>query len=86
MKKMIADAKQMEAGNGFEPELDKVFEVNGKRYRCIKGDGEPCFSFSLFLKDCHDIVCSELERKDGEDVIFVEENEGGLNNGNPQSD
>ena len=72
---MIADAKSMEAGNGFEPELDKVFEVDGKRYRCIKGDGEPCFSCSLFLKDFHDIACSELERKDRQDVIFVEENE-----------
>ena len=71
---MIADAKSMEAGNGFEPELDKVFEVDGKRYRCIKS-GEPCFSCSLFLKDCHDIACSELERKDRQDVIFVEENE-----------
>lgn len=77
MKKMI-DAKQLDANNGFEPELDKAFEVNGKHYRCIKGDGEPCFSCSLFLKDCHGIVCSELERKDKEDVIFVEENEGAL--------
>ena len=75
MKKMIADAENMEEGNGFEPELDKVFEVDGKRYRCIKS-GEPCFSCSLFLKDCHDIACSELERKDRQDVIFVEENEG----------
>ena len=83
---MIADAKKMEAGNGFEPELDKVFEVDGKRYRCIKGDGEPCFSCSLYLKDCHGMVWNELERKDGEGVIFVEENEGGLDNGYPQSD
>ena len=78
MKKMIADAKKREASNGFEPELNKVFKVNGKRYKCIEGNGEPCFSCSLFLKDCHGIVCSELERKDGEDVIFVEENEGAL--------
>ena len=86
MKQMDVNAKKMDAGNGFEPELDKVFEVDGKRYRCIKGDGEPCFSCSLFLKDCHGIVCSELERKDRQDVIFVEENEGGLDNGYPQSD
>ena len=74
MKQTAVDAKKREASNGFEPELNKVFEVNGKRYKCIKGNGEPCFSCSLFLKDCHDIVCSELERKDKEDVIFVEEN------------
>lgn len=73
-KRIVEEVGRMREATVFEPELDKVFEVNEKRYRCIKGNGEPCFSCSLFLKDCHDIVCSELERKDKEDVIFVEEN------------
>lgn len=56
----------------IEPQLNEIFELEGKRYKCVKDDGEGCFHCSFQGKDCSLIECRYYNRKDEEEVIFKE--------------
>lgn len=56
-----------------EPKLGATFLYKGVKLKTVKGFCSGCY-FLLNGCECHKYACNGDDRKDGEDVMFVENN------------
>ena len=54
----------------LEPAVGDVFEIDGKKYKCVEGDDCLKCDFGMDIMKCLKLTCSSEDRKDLKEVIF----------------